>query len=163
MIITKESFLANVVTSVLVMLSDRCCTPCHGFDGEERAGKCLSPGVLRDVLQWAAKREQGPPQLLFLADSDKPLDSSVVSVLEDMPGQIVTPLLAADRQVSLGIPFSIDQTVVVSNLRQLVRDAEHILGLRHAMYDPPPPAVASQKMMKACWVGITMTTIFRAV
>ena len=83
------------------------------------------------MLQWAAKREQGPPQFLFLADGDKPLDGSVASVVEDMPEQIVTPLLAADRQASLGIPFSNDQTVVVSNLRQLVRDVPLFRILPH--------------------------------
>jgi len=115
-------------TSVLLMLSDNCCLPCYTFDSKEECKAKLSPKNLRHILLWAANAEPKMPELLFLAGDDEPLEPSIASVLVDMGDQVVTPLLSIDKQKSLGIPFSRNQTVVARNLSQLVTHAEDIAG-----------------------------------
>ena len=86
----------------------------------------LSPEKLRDVLLWAAQVDPPLPELFFMTAADAPLEPSIASVLEDMADQIITPLLPAEEQKLLGIPYSLKQTVVANSLTQLVSGAENI-------------------------------------
>jgi radical SAM protein with 4Fe4S-binding SPASM domain len=110
------------------MLDDACCLPCFTFDDGAGRKIHLSPADLKEILLWAAKAKPTMPELLFLAGADTPLDPLVASVLEDMGEQVITPLLPIEKQNSLGIPFSINQTVVVDNLKQVVSQVEDIAG-----------------------------------
>jgi len=114
--------------SILVMLSDNCCCPCYTFEANTKDKARLSAEELKDIIVWAANAEPEVPELFFLTEADEPLDSSVASVLEDMSEQVVTPLLPVSQQELLGIPFSINQTVVARSLGQAVTLANNISG-----------------------------------
>jgi len=116
------------------MLSNNCCSPCFTFESNGEEQVKLLPEALRDILLWVAKAKPTMPELLFLVGADEPLDPSVASVLEDMGDQVITPLLPIDKQESLGIPFSKNQTVIVRNLHEFVAQADNIAGRPVILY-----------------------------
>jgi len=118
--------ISNTTTSVLVMLNSSACSPCYTFDTKEKKQECLSAEYLRDILFWVAEAEPVMPEIFFLVGIEEQLDSFVVSVLEDMGDQIIVPLLPIDKQESLGIPFSRNQTVIASNLNEIAAQADNI-------------------------------------
>ena len=87
----------------------------------------LSSKKLKDSLLLAAKKNNTEiPEMFFLADDNEPLDKSVASILDDMGDHIITPLLEQDRQKSLRIPFSHNQTVIADSLRTLIERKDSI-------------------------------------
>lgn len=112
--------------SVLVMLSDDCCLPCHTFESHCKNKTKLSLQNVRDILLWAADAEPKMPEILFLVGRSDPIDPSVATILEDIADLVVTPLLSIEQQESLGIPFSTNQTVIVNCLNQIVDQADSI-------------------------------------
>jgi radical SAM protein with 4Fe4S-binding SPASM domain len=114
-------------TLVLIMLSSDAPSPCHTFGHNNKSRDKLSAENLKNILLWAADAKPKIPELFFVAGPNEPLELSIASVLEDM-GQVITPLLPIERQESLGIPFSVDQTVIVNGLDEIISQADSIAG-----------------------------------
>ncbi|GAG70416.1 unnamed protein product, partial [marine sediment metagenome] len=122
--------ISNIATNtlVLVMLSSKAPSPCYTFQTNGKSKDKLSIENFRDILLWAANAEPKMPELLFLVGSDEPLEPSIASVLEDMGEQVITPLLPISQQESLGIPFSVNQTVIAESLNEIITQADNIAG-----------------------------------
>lgn len=67
-------------TSILVMLSGNCCSPCYTFETTNRRHDRLSPGNLQDILLWATREQQQMRNLFFLVGDNQPLEPSVALV-----------------------------------------------------------------------------------
>ena len=109
------------------MLSSDAPSPCHIFQHNNKNGK-LSVENLKNILLWAADAEPKMPELFFITGSNEPLEPSVASVLQDMGRHVITPLLPINQQESLGIPFSVDQTVIANGLDEIIALADNIAG-----------------------------------
>ena len=96
---------SSVSTSVLIMLSNDCCLPCHTFTGRRNEKDTLSRRCLADILSWLADAEPAVPEFLFLAGSSTAIDPSLATMLKDNGDLVITPLLSAKHQEQLGIPF----------------------------------------------------------
>lgn len=121
---------------MLVMMSSEAVSPCLNITTNGRSSaERLVPSILHDVLSACFKNGNGLDLLPFLLFDDKePLDPSVSPLLESMADRIAVPLLDAEWQASLRIPFSRQQTAVANSLRDLVAGKENIRDRNVILY-----------------------------
>jgi len=111
------------------MLGTDCVTPCYTImNKNNKLQICLSPKIFKDILLAITSDANNVPDILFLTSSQEPIEPSIAAFLNDMAEQVVTPLLPKERQMKLNIPFSERQTVIASNLSELVTQAVHLDG-----------------------------------
>lgn len=107
---------------VFVMLSSRALSPCFIFNGEQHSTtqRRLSVDELKGVMKWATGGNAFAPTLFFLADEADKLDTPIAKFLENIPEQILLPLISRERQRELQIPFSEKQAVIAPSLGHLI-------------------------------------------
>jgi len=115
-------------TLILIMLNSDVPSPCHTFQHNNKNKDKLSIENLTNIMLWAADTGPKMPDLFFITGQTEPLEPSIASVLEDMGKHVITPLLPINQQESLGIPFSIDQTVIANGLDELLAQVDNIAG-----------------------------------
>lgn len=120
----------QVVPEVMfVMLSNKALSPCYMFNGNHQNGTIkLTAEKLKSIMKWATGGKSSIPNLFFLADDKEKLDPAIARFLENIPEQILVPLVSAAEQEELNIPFSEKQTVIAATLKQLVAEKDNIRG-----------------------------------
>jgi radical SAM protein with 4Fe4S-binding SPASM domain len=123
----QSSQQTTIHETVFVMLSSRALSPCFMFNGKHHNTQVqLSVENLKGIMKWATQESASVPNLLFLADETTQLEPSIAKFLENIPEQILMPLVSLQRQNQIQIPFSEKQVVITSNLQQLVTEKESI-------------------------------------
>lgn len=113
--------------SVIVLCENNGISPCYQFTGvNSEKTSVISEEELKGLFKAASKHSD--IELLFLIGGKVPLSELMASVLKEMGGQIICPLLDRKEQDRLRIPFSPRQMVIASNLESFIKNAGSISG-----------------------------------
>ena len=118
--------MSNSVEKValLVMLDSACPSPCFTFENHLSKEK-LPVETFKNILRLSAKVKPYPPELVFMI-GDNPLEPSIANFLSDIGDNIICPIIPPKQQDTLGIPSSINQTVIARSLTELITNKENV-------------------------------------
>lgn len=102
--------------AVLIMLDDRCASPCYCFGPDGHAPRLMSTDVLDAVLEWLPTLDPSPPSVLYMVNDPRILDEGVRKVLKEASRSVICPPMHRTEQEAAGLPWSNTQVVVFPSL-----------------------------------------------
>ncbi len=120
--------LGESARSILLMLDDRCLSPCYSFRSDNRATCSMSPQTLDRVVTWASQLRPVPPGILYLVGAPQSLDPAVQEILPTVAAGVICPPLDPRSQGDVGLPYANTQTLVFSCLKEFEDNCEKAMG-----------------------------------
>lgn len=116
------------VGTVLLMLDNKCLSPCYCFKADGHEFRTMSPEILDEVLEWVSQFKPFPPNTMYMVGAPQELDEEVQEVLEDVADSVICAPMQKTEQDKAGLPFSQTQMIVFPSLADFEKDIRIIRG-----------------------------------
>ena len=113
---SPEDSISESDKSILIMLDNRCLSPCNYFGSDGRSAHSMLPQTLDKVIAWASQLKPKAPGILCMVGAPQSLHGKVQDILETVAPSVIWSPLDPSRQDKTGLPYAETQAVVFPSL-----------------------------------------------